>query len=547
MVGQIVIFSFFCLLLLHLQFYFNTHKDSYSAPLLKSEEKKMYSKFVFGQDAEKNFVSGYNTGSYPTGITINPFTNKIYVANQFSNTISVFDAKTDKLKQTIETGIFPYSIDTNLFNNRIYVTNRGSDNVSVIDGSTDTIIDKINVGKSPVQVAVDPSNNWIYVANLESNSISVIDGITNKVIKSINGINTPYGIGVNPVSKKVYVTSLSNSSVTVIDNTNYKTIKNIKVERAPVGVDVDIDKNIIFVSNYRSNSLSIINGTNDSIIKTLPVGDLPVGVKINPVSKKVYVSNIGSNTVSVINETNYKKNKDVTVNPSLIIERKEYPFQIPEKVQFPLIASFVGINTLTNLIYVTNTASNTISSIEGKDDENTVRVNMDIQPSNAGFIECNGIRNTNQNTITIPINKTSYCNAIPERGYTFNSWSGLSFSEENPIKLTFTEYGNMIANFRPTLSYEQYIFIIGGIIGIFSFMFSWIYKGRQRRKFNKFIQIINQTIENANFGDKDETTNKLESLRNTIFNSYRKGSITDFEFDFLDKKLVNYIDKIKKI
>ncbi len=547
MVGQIVIFSFFCLLLLHLQFYFNTHKDSYSAPLLKSEEKKMHGKFVFGQDAEKNFVSGYNTGSYPIGITINPFTNKIYVANQFSNTISVFDAKTDKLKQTIETGIFPYSIDTNLFNNRIYVTNRGSDNVSVIDGSTDTIIDKINVGKSPVQVAVDPSNNWIYVANIDSNSISVIDGITNKVIKTINGINTPYGIGVNPVSKKVYVTSLSNSSVTVIDNTNYKTIKNIKVERAPVGVDVDIDKNIIFVSNYLSNSLSIINGTNDSIIKTIPVGDLPVGVKINPVSKKVYVSNIGSNTVSVINETNYEKNKDVTVNPSLIIERKEYPFQIPESVKFPLIASFIGINTLTNLIYVTNTASNTISSIEGKDDENTVRVNMDIQPSNAGFIECNGIRNTNQNTITIPINKTTHCNAIPERGYTFNSWSGLSFSEENPIKLNFNEYGNMITNFRPTLSYEQYIFIIGGIIGIFSFLFSWIYKGRQRRKFNKFIQIINQTIENANFGDKDETTNKLESLRNNIFNSYRKGSITDFEFDFLDKKLVNYIEKIKKI
>ena len=545
--AQIVIFSFFCLLILHLQFYFNIHKDSYSAPLLKSEEKKIYNKFVFGQDVEKNFVSGYNTGSYPIGITINPFTNKIYVANQFSNTISVFDAKTDKLKQTIETGNFPYSIDTNLFNNRIYVTNRGSDNVSVIDGSTDTIIDKINVGKSPVQVAVDPSNNWIYIANFDSNSISVIDGITNKVIKSINGVNTPYGIGVNPVSKKVYVTSLLNSSVTVIDNTNKEIIKNIKVGTYPVGLDIDIGKNIIFVSNYKANSLSVINGTNDSMIKTIPVGKLPVGVKINPVSKKVYVSNIGSNTVSIINETDYKKNKDVTVNPSLIMERKEYPFQIPESVSFPLIASFIGINTLTNLIYVTNTASNTISSIDGKDDENTVRINMDIQPSNAGFIECNGIKNTNQNTITIPINKTSYCNAIPERGYTFNSWSGLSFSEENPIKLTFNEYGNMIANFRPTLSYEQYIFIIGGIIGIFSFLFSWIYKGRQRRKFNKFIQIINQTIENANFGDKDGTTNKLENLRNTIFNSYRKGSITDFEFDFLDKKLVNYIDKIKKI
>jgi YVTN family beta-propeller protein len=517
-------------------------------PILKIEGKNTHSNFVFGQDTRKNFVSGYSTGSYPIGITINPFTNKIYVANQFSNTISVFDSKTDELKQTIPTDTFPYSIDTNLFNNRIYVANRGSDNVLVIDGSTDTIIDRIGVGKSPVQVAVDPSNNWIYVSNIDSNSISVIDGITNKVIKTINGINNPYGIGVNPISKKIYITELSNSSsVTVLDNTNYNILKNIKVGKAPVAIDIDIEKNIILVSNYLSNSLSIINGTDDSLIKTIPVGNFPVGVKVNPVSEKAYVSNIGSNTVSVINESNLEKSKDVVVNPSLITEREEYPFQIPISIKFPLIASFIGIDTLTNLVYVTNTASNTISSIDGNEDENIVRVKLDVQPSNAGFIECTGIKNTTQNTLITPVNTITSCKAIPERGYTFNFWSGLVSSGENPLKTSFNEYGDILANFKPTLSYEQYIFIIGGIIGIFSVLFSWIYKGRQRRKFSKFNQIINQTIENANFGDKAETTVKLEHLRNTIFNSYRKGSLTDFEFDFLDKKLLNYIDKISKI
>ena len=81
---------------------------------------------AIAQEDEKKFISGFNTGSYPVGITLNPFTNKIYVANQYSNTVSVFDAKTDKLIITIQTGIFPYSIDANQFNNRIYVTNRGS-------------------------------------------------------------------------------------------------------------------------------------------------------------------------------------------------------------------------------------------------------------------------------------------------------------------------------------------------------------------------------------------------------------------------------------
>ena len=80
-----------------------------------------------------------------------------------------------------------------------------------------------------------------------------------------------------------------------------------------------------------------------------------------------------------------------------------------------------------------------------------------------------------------------------------------------------------------------------------SVILGWFFKGRQRRKFNKFIQLINENVENIEIIDKDGITNRLETLRRNIFNSYRKGSLTDFQFDYLDKKLLNYIEKINKI
>lgn len=502
---------------------------------------------VEGQESERKFVSGFSTGSYPVGITLNPFTNKIYVANQYSNTVSVFDAKTDKLIKTIPTGIFPYSIDTNQFNNRIYVTNRGSDDVTVIDGSTDSVIDNITVGKSPVQVSVDQSSSWVYVTNIDSNSISVIDGITNKVIRTINGINTPYGIGVNPLSNKIYVSNIANSTLTVINEDNYQFIKNINVQKAPVGIDINEEKNLVYVSNYGSDSVSIINGSTDLVISNLPVGKSPVGLKVNPFSNKLYVSNIASNSVSIINESSFGNVKDIEVNPSSITERAEYPYTLPTNIKFPLIASFIAINPITNLTYVTNTASNTLSLIDGEIDESIVRISFETKPDNSGFIECDGVKNLNQNTTTIPTNKEATCKAVPERGFSFDSWSGLVIGTSNPIKFSAAEYGNIIANFRPTLSTEQYIFLIGGITGMSSVLLGWFFKGGQRRKFNKLIQVTNKAIEDANVGDKTESIIKLENLRRDIFNTYRRGSLTDFQFDFLDKRLINYINKISNL
>jgi YVTN family beta-propeller protein len=110
-------------------------------------------------------------------------------------------------------------------------------------------------------------------------------------------------------------------------------------------------------------------------------GDKPAGIAFNPISNKVYVSNIGSETVSDINNSRILKN--ITVNPSTssIYDEKNSLLEIPANLDFPLITSFVTFDPTDNLAYLTNTASNTISVIDGETDSVAVRITFDAAPS----------------------------------------------------------------------------------------------------------------------------------------------------------------------
>ena len=117
------------------------------------------------------------SGSGPAALTINPATNKIYVANSNGSTLTVIDGATNSTS-TIAVGTHPYAVAVNQKTNKIYVANLDSDNVTVIDGTT-THTDTVRAGHFPDAVAVNPATNKIYVANGGSSTVTVIDGTTN--------------------------------------------------------------------------------------------------------------------------------------------------------------------------------------------------------------------------------------------------------------------------------------------------------------------------------------------------------------------------------
>ena len=410
---------------------------------------------------------GLAVDSYPIGVAVNPITKKVYVTNEFSNTVSVINGATDSVTDTIGVGSFPYGVTVNPFNDRVYVTNRGSNSVSVIDGPTNAKLANIIVGNSPVGIAVNPSTNWIYVTDINSGTMSVIDEITNKVTDTITVGKAPYGVAVNPITNKVYVT------------------------------------------NIESNTVSVIDGRTNSIISSLTV---------NPSLQRPYV--IG----------------DPVLN-------------MPILVKFPFIASLVVVNSVSNLIYVTNTGSDTVSIIDGNKDRVMVKVAFNVNPPNVGDIECNGQQILSNSSIRYSDGTDIVCIANPAHGYKFSAWSGVVDSSRNPIIFKASQYGTLTANFKESLSLEQYLAIIFGAVSIISITVGWIFRNRQRRYLNKYLTTIHTAYDTLyKNGDKkqQEYLLRLDTVRKEVTNLYIKGRISDAHYNVLDRVISDYIGKVNK-
>ncbi len=256
------------------------------------------------------FIDTVSVGKKPLAITYNPSNNNIYVANTFSDTVSVIDTlRNNNIISNINVGHFPGNSSSgfayNLRNGNIYVANIGSDSVSEIDRSTNAAVNTFKQLFNPAGIAYDPVNGHVYVTNKEANTVSVIDTLrNNKVIASIPVDKSPSAIIFDSVNGHVYVANTgsdnSKDTLSVIDTSTNKVVATIPVGNGPNGITFDSSSRRIYVTNTFSNNVSVIDDSKNKVITTITVGTNPYGIVYNTSNHHVYVANHGSNSISVI-------------------------------------------------------------------------------------------------------------------------------------------------------------------------------------------------------------------------------------------------------
>jgi YVTN family beta-propeller protein len=158
-----------------------------------------------------------------SAVAFNPTTNKLYVADSFLNTITVFDGPTNKILSTITVGDFPVSVAVNPLTNIVYVVNFDDQSMSVINGATNTVTATLNsLGINPAAVAVNPVTNKVYITNDVGetyDNVRVLDGASNTVITSmsVGGLGA-IDLAINTKTNTIYVTT--GISLAVISGTS---------------------------------------------------------------------------------------------------------------------------------------------------------------------------------------------------------------------------------------------------------------------------------------------------------------------------------------
>ncbi len=155
------------------------------------------------------------TEIHPYDVVLDPAGATLYVSNWASDSISVFDTGTKKLKATIKVGRNPNDMVL-AKDGRLFVACSNENSVYVIDTKQLRPIEVIStamykmapIGSTPNALALDPAHKMLFVANGDNNNVAVIN-IGEDEVSHVEGfIPTawyPAALAVSPDGKFLYV------------------------------------------------------------------------------------------------------------------------------------------------------------------------------------------------------------------------------------------------------------------------------------------------------------------------------------------------------
>ena len=254
-----------------------------------------YAGFAPGLVAAQTLITNVAVGAYPVALAVNVQTNKIYVVNENSNSVTVIDGTTNRTS-TVLTGSSPRALVINETSNKVYVANDSSNTITVIDGGTNRTT-SIPVGSYPCALDVNPVTNKIYVSNYNSNSLTIIDGATNATSTLAVGRH-PCPVALDSATNKIYIGNRSDGTVTVLDGAT-NSVQLIPVGTDPREIAIDHYLNQVYVANNQVGTVSVINGFTHAV-STVTVGSYPQSLAVDPLHNRVYVANSGSNSATII-------------------------------------------------------------------------------------------------------------------------------------------------------------------------------------------------------------------------------------------------------
>jgi YVTN family beta-propeller protein len=189
------------------------------------ESSKKSEVWVIDTQTELTVGAPIKVGAGPSGIAITPDGSHAYVANQFAESVSVIDTRTNEAGAPIKVGEMPSAIAISPDGGRAYVVSQAADSISAIDTQLNQVVGApIGVGEQPLSISLTADGSRAYVANGGSQSISVVDLGAGSQVAEIAGFGNLRFVAVSPDGKTVYASDDEAGALARIDVATGKVI-----------------------------------------------------------------------------------------------------------------------------------------------------------------------------------------------------------------------------------------------------------------------------------------------------------------------------------
>ena len=246
---------------------------------------------------EKTFkVSFQGDWKYPA---VNPFSNKLYITH--GNQVSILNKNTGDCIGIIPNTQGVEGVALAQRYGKGYATNSLTNTVTVFDLKSDRFVRQIPVGEKPNCIIYDGFSGKIIVSNYKGGTISVIDPKFDKVEETIIvGGNKVTGI-VSDGNGNLFVNLADKHEVVWVSLSSYEVEMHwsLGTGKSPTGIAIDTKFNRLF--SVCNKLLVIFDADKAKIIDSIRIGDNPDGIIFDPVNKLIFTAN-GNGTISVISQ-----------------------------------------------------------------------------------------------------------------------------------------------------------------------------------------------------------------------------------------------------
>jgi|TARA_B110000305_G_scaffold219193_1_gene259964 PQQ-dependent catabolism-associated beta-propeller protein len=229
-------------------------------------------------------------------------TNRAFVSNERSDTVSVIDILTNKVIKTVQVGKRPRGVGVSPDGNEVYVAISADNAIAVLDPVKMEVIRTFASGDDPEAFAIH-SNGNLYISNEEDAMASVYDPKTGALLATIDVGIEPEGVAVAPDGTRVAVTSESTNLVHIIGVPEHTIQNNVLVGARPRSVVFSNDSQIIYVTAEIGGEVKKIAADTGNLIKktTLPDENAkPKDVLLSRDGKNLYIAGGRANKIFIL-------------------------------------------------------------------------------------------------------------------------------------------------------------------------------------------------------------------------------------------------------
>jgi YVTN family beta-propeller protein len=229
------------------------------------------------------------------GLGYSPDSKTLAVVSVASNSVTLIETATNKVKGKVYVGRSPHEAFFTPDGHELWVTVRGEDYVSVIDPTQMKETRRIEMANGPGMTMFAPDGRYGFVCSSFTPELAVVDVASHQVVSRLPQAS-PFcpNIAVTPENDEVWIT-LKDAGKVQVFNAKPPFGQKALLETGPITNHVNFANNrngrFAYVTIGGTNEVKVFRrGATAELVATIPVGELPHGLWPSGDGSRVYVA-----------------------------------------------------------------------------------------------------------------------------------------------------------------------------------------------------------------------------------------------------------------